>query len=151
MKNIPGAVKICVAIILGTTAILIGQACAPRFASEPPPELKRKFELVIPETEKLKDDKNFCANLKDHFQHSRSDAIYCFDVFHDDGNGQPDRCCNPTDCKVSKIVVKVDKVITAPVAKASANGLTPIGSHVTQRIYANNPGDIAYVLTQLSD
>ena len=118
-------------------AVLIIQACAQHVS---PPETKKKFELKINERQELKDPENFCNKMKTELS---SSAIYVFEVVQD--NGKSDHCCEPSDCSAKNVTLKVDRITTSRIAKVSANTLTPIGSHVTQRIYSDVVKDIAVV------
>jgi hypothetical protein len=142
MKKFPGIVKVFAAIGLAILSILIIQACAHHVVSD---GHGKKFELAFSRPLQVKDPANFCNILEKDLS---SSAIYNFEVVQDDGNGKSERCCKPSDCSVTNRTVKVDKITTSRIAEASANELTPIGSHVTQRIYSDVNADIALVLGQ---
>jgi hypothetical protein len=138
MKKIPGTVKVFAATGFVILFIVVVQACAQHTAAN---RYGKKLELAFSNREQVKDPENFCKTLQKDLSPS---AIYNFEVVHD--NGKSEHCCKPSDCSVTNVAVKVDKITTSRIAEASANELTSIGSHVTQRIYSDAPSDIALVL-----
>ena len=139
MKNFPRAAKICADNALVILSVIVVQACARHLGSGS----GRNFELAFEKRTQVKDPEGFCNTLKKDLS---SSALYSFEVVFD--NGKSENCCQPTDCSAKNLRVKVDKITTSRMAEASASELTPIGSHVTQRIYSNVNGDIATVLAQ---
>ncbi len=140
MKNFPGTAKIWAAPGLVILAIIVVQACSHPIASD---GYGKRFELAFPTPQQVKDSETFCNTLQKDLS---SSAIYNFEVVHD--NGKSEQCCKPSDCSVKNLTVKVDKITTSRIAEASASELTPIGSHVTQRIYSDVSDDITLVLGQ---
>lgn len=145
MKSFPGTAVVCAAIILGVSGILAVRSLPPKRGPRPTiVGVERRFELILPEREEVQDISQFCDKLKSLKNES---VLYSFDISYD--SGKHEECCKPDDCSASALSVKVDKVTTFHVTEGSVNGLTPIGSHVTQRIYSDKPEDIAFVLALL--
>ncbi len=141
MKKFPGIVKILVATSVVVLCILVVQACAQHLGSG---RSGKNLSFGFPERHQVKDPKGFCSILEKGLSPG---AIYSFDVVQDEG-GKPENCCKPTDCSARNLTVKVDKITTSLLAETSASELTPIGSHVTQRIYSDVKEDIDLVLAQ---
>ena len=140
MKNFPGAAKICAANALVILSVVVIQACAHNPGSG---GYGRAFGFEFEQPTQLKDPENFCNTIKKSLS---SSALYSFEVVFD--NGKSESCCPSSGCIGKDLKVKVDKVTTSRMAETSASELTPIGSHVTQRIYSNSSDDITLVLGQ---
>jgi len=140
MKNFPRAAKICAANALVILAVIVIQACAHQFGSG---GYGRTFGFEFEQRTQLKDPENFCNTIKKSVS---SSALYSFEVVFD--NGKSENCCPDSGCIGKDRKVKVDKITTSRMAEESARELTPIGSHVTQRIYSNASEDITLVLAQ---
>ena len=140
MKKFPGTVKVFAATGLVILFVLVVQACAHHVA---PGGSGKDLTFGFPTRQQVKDPVHFCSILQKGLS---SSAIYNFEVVQDDGKSE--RCCKPSDCSVKDLTVKVDKITTSRLAEASASELTPIGSHVTQRIYSDVNADIDLVLGQ---
>ena len=140
MKNFPGTARICAANALVILSVIVIQACARHLGSG---GYGRTFGFEFEQPTQLKDPESFCNTIKKSVS---STALYSFEVVFD--NGKSESCCPASGCIGKDLKVKVDKITTSRIAEASASELTPIGSHVTQRIYSDDSGDITLVLAQ---
>jgi hypothetical protein len=135
MRNFPRIFKLAVlAAIVGIVVVLGFQACVTT-----PVKFNRQFGLEINQTFHLVDLVGFIKALNTL---SKS-AVYDFRILRDDAKTEEFRSGSMLNIKTDKVTMFATPTNTA------AEKLTPIGSHVTQRIHSNSVNDIQIVLDQL--
>jgi hypothetical protein len=136
MKTIPRTSKfIVVTASLGLLAVLTFQACVTTL-----PKFDRQFGIEVNRTVHLFDPVGFIKLLLTGLSKS---AVYDFRFVRDDGKVEK-------YSRGSMLNIKTDNVTMFELPNKGPSGnLTPIGSHVTQRVYSNNLADIQAVLDQL--
>ena len=127
-----GAVKRAGIVAIALFTILTFHACA-TFAPG------TRFGLEIRETFHLSSVPRFVKALGT----LSKGAVYDFRFVYDNGKTEDFR-------SASTLNIKTERVTLFEVPKSTSAGeYTPIGAHVTQRVYSNNAKDIQAVLDQL--